>query len=231
MAIQKRADSIYSQIKVRLLPSAQRWCTASAPRRCEPNSARRRWCLQWPLSPAQTRHGHRGSSLCGPGRHLHGEQYCSQFKQFGKLGRRENIFSEARRRTDAIGSVEVFGVVSQDLFVYRQGSVLVSLFLQRRRRRKVLDDLQTYYFQSHKHTASSSWPFLCLWWAGAASAATRYPEPAWSRCRSEWTAASEYAQTSSDPVPILVWPSEGSLSGTRHLGDPEIKKTKPKHLS
>lgn len=72
-----------------------------------------------------------------------------------------------------------------------------------------------------KHTRWSQ-PFLCLWWAGAASAATRYPEPAWSRCRSEWTAASEYAQTSSDLVPILVWPSEGSRSGTRHLGDPEI---------
>lgn len=59
-----------------------------------------------------------------------------------------------------------------------------------------------------------------LWWAGVESAATRYPEPTWSRCRSAWTAASEYAQTSFDPVPIPVWPSEGSLSETRHLGDP-----------
>lgn len=63
-------------------------------------------------------------------------------------------------------------------------------------------------------------PFRGLWWAGAESAATHYPEPAWSRCRSAWTAASEYAQTSSGPVPTPVWPSEGFLSETRRLGDP-----------
>lgn len=54
----------------RALPSAQRWCTVSAPRRCGPGWARRRWYQRWPLSPGQTRHGPLDSSPYGPGRHL-----------------------------------------------------------------------------------------------------------------------------------------------------------------
>lgn len=33
--------------------------------------------------------------------------------------------------TDAIGSIQVLGIISQDLFVDGQGSILVSLFLPR----------------------------------------------------------------------------------------------------
>lgn len=69
-------------------------------------------------------------------------------------------------------------------------------------------------------TAGFHVPFHGLWWAGAASVTTRYPEPAWSRCRSAWTAAWEYVQTSFDLDPTPVWPGEDFLSGTRHPGDP-----------
>lgn len=69
----------------------------------------------------------------------------------GHLDERQNIFAEAQQRTNAVCSVEVFGVVSQDLFVDRQGSVLVSLFLRRSSgRRKVSDDLQT--ISNHANT-------------------------------------------------------------------------------
>lgn len=54
----------------RHLPSAQRWCTASVPRRCEPDLTRHHWCRLWPPSPAQTRHGPLWSSPYGQGQHL-----------------------------------------------------------------------------------------------------------------------------------------------------------------
>lgn len=78
--------------------------------------------------------------------------------------------------------------------------------------------------QSHKPVLEKkhlSLPFLCLWWVDAESATTHYPKLAWSTCHSVWTAVSKYVQISFDLAPILVWPSEGCLSGTRHLGDPE----------
>lgn len=49
-----------------------------------------------------------------------------------KVARIQRIKKKKKKiaqHTNAIGSVEVLGVISQDLFVYCQGSILVSLFL------------------------------------------------------------------------------------------------------
>lgn len=51
-------------------PSAQHWCTASAPRRCVRGSARRQTSLLWLLSPGRRRPALLGNNPCVPTQHL-----------------------------------------------------------------------------------------------------------------------------------------------------------------
>lgn len=39
-----------------------------------------------------------------------------------------------------------------------------------------------------------------------------------------WTAVSKFVQISFDLAPIPVWPGEGCLLRTKHLGDPEASR-------